>query len=76
MFRLIRWLFSIAVLVAFIWFGSTVQLGNHTLFGHIASIWHSKETQDAVKGIKDKAKPVLDKAKKVGKAAVDEARKP
>ena len=56
--RLIRLLFWIAFIAGFIWFGSTVSLGKHTLFGHIRRIWHSQETQDLVHGTEEAAKPV------------------
>ncbi len=75
MFRLIRFLIWVAVIAGFIWFGSTVPLGKHTLFGHVKRIWHSEETQDLVKGTEDAAKPVVDKVKRGVKAGVDEAKR-
>jgi hypothetical protein len=63
MFRLIRFLFWVAAICAFIWFGTSVRLGKYTLFSHIGRIWHSQETQDLVKGTEDAAKPVVDKVK-------------
>ena len=61
MFRLVRFLISLAMLGGFVWFGMTVKLGDKTLFGHIAAIGKSKETQDLVEGTKEAAKPVIHK---------------
>ena len=59
----------LALLGAFVWFGSTVQLGKHTLFGHVRAIWHTEEVQDLKKGVEDKAGPAVDKIKRGGEAA-------
>ena len=75
MFKLLKFLLTLACLGAFIWFGATVPLGKHTLFGHFRRIWHSEETQDLVKGVKDVAKPAAEKAKRVVEAGVDEAKR-
>jgi len=74
-FRLIRFLFWVALIAGFIWFGFSVPLGKHTLFGHISRIWHTHETQDLVKGTEEAAKPVVDKVKRGVKAGVDEAQR-
>ena len=54
MFKLIKVLVSLICLAAFVWWGMTVQLGDHTLFGHIAAIGSSKESKDLVRGTKEK----------------------
>ena len=64
MFRLVRFFITLAVLVIFIWFGATVDLGKHTLFGHVRRIWKSDEAQDLVEGTKDKAGPAVDRLKR------------
>ena len=69
--RLFRFLVFVALLLVFIWFGMTVKLGNHTLFGHFKRIWRSDETQDLVKGTKDAAKPAVEKVKR----AVEDTKK-
>jgi hypothetical protein len=74
-FRLIRFLFSLSLLVAFVWFGATVPLGKHTLFGHLKAIWNSQEAHDMVQGTKESAGPAIDKVKRGVKAGVDEAGK-
>jgi hypothetical protein len=53
-FKLVKLLVSLACLGAFVWWGLTVQLGAHTLFGHIAAIGSSKESKELVRGTKDK----------------------
>jgi len=69
--RLFRFLFWVAFICFFIWFGTSVTLGKYTLFGHIRRIWHSQETQDLVHGTEEAAKPVVDKVKR----GVDEAKR-
>lgn len=54
MLRLLRFLIGLFALGVFVWFGATVTLGEHTLFGHFRRIWHAKETQDLVDGAKEK----------------------
>jgi hypothetical protein len=61
--RLFRFLFSLSLLVGFIWFGATVKLGRFTFFEHVTRIWHTQETQELVKGTKDSAGPALGKLK-------------
>lgn len=64
MFRLLKLLFWLAGLGAFVWFGSTVQLGNRTLFGHLRAIGQTKESQELWEGTKQKVSPVVDDVKK------------
>jgi hypothetical protein len=71
-FKLVKFLLGVAMLGGFIWFGATVPLGKHTMFGHVRRIWHAEETQDAVQGTKEAAAPVVDKVKD----AVREVREP
>jgi hypothetical protein len=53
-FKLLKALVSLICLGAFVWWGMTVQLGDRTLFGHIAAIGSSKESKDLVRGTKEK----------------------
>jgi hypothetical protein len=53
-FKLIKFMIGLVGLGAFCWLGATVPLGDHTLFGHISAIGQSKESQDLVKGTKEK----------------------
>jgi hypothetical protein len=75
MFRLLKLLVWIGVIAGFIWFGATVPLGKHTLFGHVQRIWKSDETQDLVEGTKEKAGPTIDRVKRGVEAGVSEAKK-
>ena len=61
---MIRALVWIALIVAFIWFGSTVKLGNKTFFGHVRAIWHTEEAQELKDGVKEKAGPAATKIKR------------
>lgn len=72
MFRLLRFFVSVALLAGFIWFGSSVQLGKATLFGHFGRIWRADETQDLVEGAREKAEPVVDRLKRGAEAATKE----
>jgi len=65
---MIRRIISTAALIAFLVFGATVPLGKHTLFGHLARIWKSDETQDLVEDVKESTGPMVDKVKRGAKA--------
>jgi hypothetical protein len=60
----IRFLFTLVLLLALLWAGTSVKLGNKTAWGHVQSIWKAKETQDAVQGVKEKSGPFVDKVKR------------
>jgi hypothetical protein len=62
MFRLLRFLFYLAAILGFVWFGATVELGNRTLFGHIQNIWNTHESQELVDGAKGKVGSLVDRA--------------
>jgi hypothetical protein len=62
MFRFLRLVIYLGVLVAFIWFGTTVELGNRTLFGHIQNIWKTHESQELVDGTKGKVGDLVERA--------------
>ncbi len=59
----------LALLVGFIYIGSTVKLGKRTFFGHVRAIWHTEEVQDLKDGVEEKAKPLADRVERGGKAA-------
>jgi hypothetical protein len=42
------------------WFGTTVPLGDRTLFGHLRAISATKESQELLEGTKRSAKPLVD----------------
>jgi hypothetical protein len=62
MLRLLRLAIYVAVIGAFIWFGTTVKLGKYTLFGHISNIWKTHESQELVDGTKGKVGDLVDRA--------------
>ena len=51
---MIRSLFWLVVIVALFVVCVTVPFGDKTMYGHISAIWHTKEAQDAKKGIEQK----------------------
>lgn len=53
-FRLLSFCLSAACLAAFVWFGLTVELGEHTLFGHMRAIGSTPEAKQLGEGIKTK----------------------
>jgi hypothetical protein len=57
-FRLIRWLFSLALMAAFIWFATMVPLGKRTLWRHLLAIFSTQEAKDLVDGTKEEASKV------------------
>jgi hypothetical protein len=51
---------AVALFAGFCWFGTQVQLGSHTLFGHLHAIAGTQESQDLFDGTKESAKPLVD----------------
>lgn len=70
---LIRTLITLAAILAFIWFGATVPLGQRTLFGHIGNIWAAEETQELVEGVQESSGPMVDKVRRGVKAGIEAA---
>ena len=62
MLRLLRLIFVLGGLVALAWFGMTVRLGDRTLFEHAQAIWKTHESQDLVRGTKEKVGDLVDRA--------------
>lgn len=58
---MIRFLVYLAIVIALAWFATTVQLGKHTLVGHIRAIWHTEEVRDLEEGVKEKARPAVER---------------
>jgi len=50
----------VALFVGLCWFGTTVPLGDHTLFGHLRAISATKESQELLEGTKRSARPLVD----------------
>jgi hypothetical protein len=53
-FKLVKLLVGVVGLGVFAWWGLTVPLGERTLFGHFSAIGSSKESQELVRGTKEK----------------------
>jgi hypothetical protein len=60
---LVRFLFSIVMLLAFVWFAVTVPIGKRTLWGHLHAIFGTQEAQDLAEGTKEEAEKVARKVK-------------
>ena len=45
---LVRFVVSLVVLAAFVWFSVTVPLGKRTLWGHVHAIFATQEAKDLV----------------------------
>ena len=64
MIRLFKLCVGLAAFCAFAWFGTTVQLGDRTLFAHLRAIAQTKESQELVDGTKRAAEPLVDGVKR------------
>lgn len=56
-----RFLMYLVIAIGIVWFSTQVQLGKHTLVGHVRAIWHTEQVQDLKEGVKEKAGPAVDK---------------
>ena len=63
MFRLVRWLISLAMTIAFVWFAVSVPIGKRTLWGHAVAIFSTKEAKDLADGTKEGAQKVVEKVR-------------
>jgi hypothetical protein len=63
MFRLVRWLFSLAVLAIVLWFATNVPLGKRTLWGHVRAIVSTQEAKDLAEGTKEEAERMARRVK-------------
>ena len=60
---LVRFVISVVMLFAFVWFAVTVPLGKRTLWGHLHAIFATQEAQDLAEGTKEEAEKVARKVK-------------
>jgi hypothetical protein len=63
MFRLIRFVLSLAMLAGVVWFAVSVPLGKRTLSGHLRAIFSTPEAKDLADGTKEEAEKVADKVR-------------
>ncbi len=61
--KLIKVLVGLVCIGVFVWAGATVPLGERTLFGHLRAIGSTKESQDLVRGTKEKVTEVSHRIK-------------
>lgn len=62
MLRLFRLIVVLGGLAAMTWFALTVRLGDRTLFEHVQAIWKTHESQDLVRGTKEKVGDLVGRA--------------
>jgi hypothetical protein len=60
MLRIVKLVFLAAAVGGFIWFFTSVNLGDQTLYGHIKAIGSSQESKNLVEGTKQKASEVTE----------------
>lgn len=72
---MIRFVLTLFVVGALVFFGATVKLGKRTFFGHVAAIWATDEARDMRDGVSEKAGPVVEKVKRGVEAGYEEAPK-
>jgi hypothetical protein len=68
-------LITLAIIAGLAFCGATVPLGKKTFFGHVKSIWSSEEMGELKDGVKDTAKPAVEKGKEFVKGGVDAVKK-
>jgi hypothetical protein len=57
----LRFIFTLAIIVGLAYCGATVKLGDKTFFEHVRAIWHTPEAQDLKRGVEDTARPAVHK---------------
>lgn len=74
--RFIRTLVMLVAIACIAYCGATVRLGDRTFFGHLVNIWHSNQTQDLVKGVKQSSRPMVNRVTRGVKAGLRAAEQP
>lgn len=67
-----KFVLGLASFAAFVWWGLTVPLGERTLFGHMTAIVQSRESQELVRGTKQKVGEVSRRLGAEGKDRTDD----
>jgi hypothetical protein len=70
---MIRLLVYLVIAIGLVWFATQVQLGKHTLVGHVRAIWHTEEVKDLKDGVKEKTGPAVERFERGVKAGYDTA---
>jgi hypothetical protein len=58
-----RFLVSLVMLAALVWFATNVKLGKRTLWGHLVAIFATQEAKDLAEGTKEEAEKVARKVR-------------
>jgi hypothetical protein len=66
---MLRFIVYLAIAVGLVYVATTVQLGKHTLVGHVRAIWHTEQVKDLKEGVKEKAAPAVERLERGVKAA-------
>jgi hypothetical protein len=64
MFRLMRFLLSLALLGGMVWLATSVPLGKRTLWGHLRAISGTREARDLADGTADEAHKVTERLRR------------
>jgi hypothetical protein len=70
---MLRFLVYLAIAIGLVYVATSVQLGKHSLVGHVRAIWHTEEVNDLKEGVKEKAGPTVDRLERRVKAGVHAA---
>lgn len=70
---LLRAIVFLAVVGALVYLGTTVELGQRTLFGHLQNVWASDEAKEMVDGIQEASGPLVERISRGIQAGVEEA---
>jgi hypothetical protein len=65
---MLRFVVYLAIIIGLVYFATNVQLGKHTLVGHVRAIWHTEEVRDLKDGVKEKASPAVERLERGAKA--------
>ena len=69
-----RFLVYLVIAIALAWFATNVQLGKHTLVGHVRAIWHTEEVRDLKDGVKERTRPAVERLERGMRAATGSER--
>jgi hypothetical protein len=61
-FRLLKLVLFLGALGAGVYYGTTVKLGDRTLYQHLRAIWETRETKELRRGTKDRVGGLVDDA--------------
>jgi hypothetical protein len=65
---MLRFLVYLVIAIGLFYVATQVPIGKRTLVGHVRAIWHTEEVQELKDGVKEKAKPAVDRIERGVKA--------